>query len=188
MNLRQKMNRLPHAAVLVPIVFAILFGLPSATVAAVMTFDSMLASGSVSYVEDGLQITSNASIYLYLGGNNHAIRMSSTSQVFTFGLEGGGAFALTSIDILEYAPGPQTVVFEGVKVGGDTVTATMTTDGVSGYETFLFPADFVDLESVSWDQMDPTATCVYDNIDATDMAVPVDSGTWGEVKASYTGS
>lgn len=54
--------------------------------------------------------------------------------------EDAGPFSLLSLDVIEATsidpPGASTFVLTGTKVGGATVTRTITTDGVAGYETF----------------------------------------------------
>lgn len=40
-----------------------------------------------------------------------------------------------------------------------TLTLTLATDGVGGYETIEFPATFTNLASVSWDHADHDAYC-----------------------------
>jgi hypothetical protein len=144
-------------------------------------------SGYVNYVEDGMRITSNAAMYLNQSGGQ-SMYPSTTWQTMTLTLEGGEPFTLTSIDMAESYTGPgQTVVFVGALSGGGTVTTTITTDGVPGFETILFPSSFSDLTSVSWDHTDPTANCVYDNIVTVPFAsVPTESSTWGAVKSLYS--
>jgi hypothetical protein len=81
----------------------------------------------------------------------------------TFTKVGGGAFALTSIDIAgntdgkEFGgapivdPSPFVVRFTGALAGGGTVTQDFTLSGGVGLSNFMFDSDFLDVRSVSWD-------------------------------------
>ncbi|MEW4490150.1 PEP-CTERM sorting domain-containing protein [Thalassoglobus sp. JC818] len=68
--------------------------------------------------------------------------------------DGGGSFALKSIDLAELNfPLSTTVTFVAVKTGGGTAMQSFTLDGIAfAAETFLFSSDFNSITSVTWRQ------------------------------------
>lgn len=87
-----------------------------------------------------------------------------TSTVLT--KDDGGPFNVVSIDLAEITTdgGAAEVPFTGTRADGSTVSATFTTDGVEGFQTFTFDG-FTDLVSLSWDQI--PAYHQFDNINLT---------------------
>jgi hypothetical protein len=89
--------------------------------------------------------------------NNHEYTATALTK------DGGGAFNVESIDLAELTPTSDTtaVTFTGTRADGSTVSATFTTDGLEGFETFTFDG-FTDLVSLSWSQDYPYHQ--FDNI------------------------
>ncbi len=121
---------------------------------------SQVLVNSVS--EDGftVAITSSPLANLEVFGSAHpsfagSTSLSTFSQIQTVAVtrDGGGEFTLQSLDLSEYQSGPvfspAQVTFTGYRADSSTVTQTVTSDGVFGFQTVNF-AGFTDLLSVIW--------------------------------------
>ncbi|MGD8321594.1 MAG: hypothetical protein PVJ02_14115, partial [Gemmatimonadota bacterium] len=133
----------------------------------VMDFESLAASGVTqsvmsSYSEDGFTLVDPANsgdaFMAFLDGpmflGSIALLNATPGNTTVLAKDDGGTFTAVSIDIAELALSdlrPRDVNFTGTRADGSTVTATLTTDGVAGFETFTFEG-FTDLVSLSWVQ------------------------------------
>ena len=102
-----------------------------------------------------------------------ALFNNTVGGVTTLQEDGGNAFNLLSMDIsvLLDGSGPTVVVFTGEQSDGDIVTDTFTSSGSSiGLETHTFSADFLDVVSVSWEQLAPFHQ--FDNINVSLVPAP----------------
>jgi hypothetical protein len=143
------------------------------------------------YIEDGYVISDpgetigdNNAFAVY--GTAHPNFSGSTAMynrtvngITSLAREDGNTFNLLSIDLAELngdvtPPSTLYTTFEGLLVGGGTVTQTFLLDGDAfGAETFLF-AGFTNLTSVSW--MQETPYHQFDNIVVN--VVPVPAAAW----------
>ena len=143
--------------------------------------DSVQTNHGPSYTEDGFTI---AGVNLFSNGTQRTDYNGSTALFF--GLQGvngtltansGGAFNLSSIDLVEVNPGTPIVSFTGFLAGGGTVTQDFTLDGSFGmgfgFETFNFTG-FDNVTSVVWQSLDPFHQ--FDNIVVS--AVPLPAAAW----------
>ena len=81
----------------------------------------------------------------------------------------GGLFDLLSLDLGEllffgFGPFATAVTITGFKEDGSTVVAQITTDGLSGFETAVLDARFVDLASAEIATLSPYAALAVDNL------------------------
>jgi len=156
----------------------------AATQNIVIDFEALASGGSsatfvASYSEDGFTVVDpdysgndafgapqSGTTWFYVGPstalvNNMAI---GSNGITTLTKDDGGTFDASSIDLGEVDPvnpAPVEVPFTGTRADGSTVTATFTTDGAAGFETFSFDG-FTDLVSLSWTQQAPFHQ--FDNI------------------------
>ncbi len=134
---------------------------------AVMDFEALAHDGTSlvalnSISEDGFTVRfpSNSFAKFQIFGTSDefyagsaAIATYSEVQTVELTKDDGGAFDLVSLDLSEYRPGPSfapaTVTFTGVRADNSTVTQTVVSDGVFGFETVPFTG-FTDLVKVTW--------------------------------------
>jgi len=152
----------------------------AATQSIVIDFEALAASGTnftyiASWSEDGFTVADPSSADSYTFGapqtGNAAYYQGSTSLVNNWPgdatvltKDDGGAFDVSSIDIAELRTtdtAPIQIAFTGTRADATTVTATFTTDGAAGFETFTFTG-FTALTSLSWIQVSPYYQ--FDNI------------------------
>ncbi len=155
------------------------------TGAIVLDFEDLATSGAdytyvAAYSRDGFTLTSPSCVAsasctddeafaapqpdnaLYEGST--ALLNNMPDGVTLLTKDDGGTFTVASIDIAEFQPSnltPREVSFTGTRADGSTATATFTTDGLAGFETFTFQG-FTDLVSLSWVQAYPYHQ--FDNI------------------------
>jgi hypothetical protein len=152
----------------------------------VMDFESLAASGPTftfvsTYSEDGFTLVdpdNGGSQAFGAPQTQNDFYQGSTSlvnntpgDVTVLTKDDGGTFTAASIDIAELVVTdlrPRDVNFTGTRADGSTVTATLTTDEVAGFETFTFQG-FTDLVSLSWVQAPPFHQ--FDNIVLDPVAV-----------------
>jgi Ca2+-binding RTX toxin-like protein len=142
-----------------------------------------------TYTEDGallegFHVAGDIAPFNTAGTGNSFIPFEGSTALFLNSVGGtttltsvdGSAFTLESIDVDELlAPSSAgTITFTGTTSGGDTVIQEFTIDGVDGFETLEFNAEFTDLVSVSWDQVSPLHQ--FDNIVLTFGTGAVDDG------------
>ena len=156
----------------------------AATQNIVIDFEALASAGSsvtfvASYSEDGFTVVDpdysgndafgapqSGTTWFYVGPstalvNNMAI---GSNGITTLTKDDGGTFDASSIDLGELdpaSPAPIQVPFTGTRADGSTVTATFTTDGAAGFETFALTG-FTGLTSLSWIQVAPYYQ--FDNI------------------------
>lgn len=121
-------------------------------------------SSSSTYAEDGLVLTTPNQI-LRVGANHinrpnngtpHIAPLAS-QRPLTIRRSDNGVFHLYSVDLAEHSylfASPKVITFNGVKVGGASVTTSFSLDGITDstgpladFETFTFPSSFRDLIS-----------------------------------------
>lgn len=135
-----------------------------------------------SYTEDGFTVSQvgTQSSSLAVWGNQSTFYPGSTALfnnasggVTRLTQVGGGAFTLSSIDLVDLFNEPRStpVTFTGLKADTTTITQNFTTSEI-GLTTFNF-TNFTNLVSVDWDQVFPFHQ--FDNINvsaASATAVP----------------
>jgi hypothetical protein len=151
----------------------------------VIGFDTF-AGGSTSYLEDGFRLESDGTMNSSSSGATAPPAMfpSNVGNLHELTRDPGGTFDAVSIAISELNDdvGTQTIVFEGVPAMGPVVSVAFVTDGPFGFQSFDFPASFVDLVSLRWDQTDPISIAIYDDIEV--QPVPEPSGRLGAAVAA----
>lgn len=155
--------------------------------AATLTFDGLSGYIGESYTEDGFTLTadpedgyssefyavvaSDLEFGYYYSGSEALINDWSTAT--TLVSADGSLFNLTSIDLAEALTEeylfPETISLTAVYADGSVYTTTLTTDGVSGFQTFTFGEKFQDLASVSFGY---DSYFQFDNITANPVPVP----------------
>ncbi len=147
----------------------------------VIDFESLAATGGdftrlTTYSEDGFTLVnasdptgSSALVSPHTDNSRWFVSSTALFNNFVNGVtvltkDDGGTFNVTSIDVSELPPfgtAPRTVPFTGTRRDASTVSATFTTDGPIGFETFAF-SGFTNLTSLSWVQVSPFHQ--FDNI------------------------
>jgi hypothetical protein len=146
----------------------------------VIDFEALASSGNdftyiASWSEDGFTVADPSSSDGYTFGapqtGNTGFFQGSTALVNNWPgdatvltKDDGGEFDATSIDIAELRTtdtAPIEITFTGIRADATTVSATLTTDGAAGFETFAL-AGFTGLTSLSWIQVAPYYQ--FDNI------------------------
>ncbi|WP_310484049.1 hypothetical protein [Chamaesiphon sp. VAR_48_metabat_403] len=127
-----------------------------------------------SYTEDGFTVSQvgTQSSSLAVWGNQSTFYPGSTALfnnasggVTRLTQVGGGAFTLSSIDLVDLFNEPRStpVTFTGLKADTTTITQNFTTSEI-GLTTFNF-TNFTNLVSVDWDQVFPFHQ--FDNINVS---------------------
>jgi len=126
-----------------------------------------LIAPSNSYTEDGFILTTGGQFNVGNTFGNPPPNMfpALTTQVNTLTKQDGGSFDLISIDIRELNVNvpPGSIEFTAVKTAGGMVSQTFNSDGVFGWETFMF-IGFTEIDSMSWDITNPDFPTAFDNI------------------------
>ena len=126
-----------------------------------LTFDGFVFTSSYQLGGPGLIVWQADTAFHPIGGNPATSLMEYTAgHTTTIAREGGGAFALSGIDLANYGPGSFSnttfdVTFTGTKADSTTVTQTFTvnnpTSGSLELQSFVF-AGFTDLIKVQMTQ------------------------------------
>jgi len=154
----------------------------------IIDFEDLLGAGSMfafvaSHSEDGFTVADPANSAVGAFGapqpantsfyqGSMALVNNTPGGVTRLTKEDGGTFTAASIDVAELRATdltPREVRFTGTRPDGSTLTATFTTDGVAGFQTFTF-AGFTGLASLSWVQAAPFHQ--FDNITLDPPADP----------------
>ncbi|MBF9028956.1 hypothetical protein HKCCE3408_00990 [Rhodobacterales bacterium HKCCE3408] len=155
--------------------------------AAVLDFESLAHSGyAVNYpstlIVGDYQFTGNQIMNDYLVWGSGSANFAGSTALIPFGIEShtfertdGAAFDLLGFDISEFTPntGSGSLLMTGNLQGGGTVTQTITSDGVFGFESIAMNG-FVGLTSLQFTTSSDTADRFqYDNISVEQTASPV---------------
>jgi len=152
-----------------PLIFLLiipLFTVPANATPVTIDFGGLIAPTN-SYTEDGFILTTDGQFNVGNTFGNPPPNMfpALTTQVNTLTKQDGGSFDLISIDIreLNLGVGAGPIEFTAVKTAGGIVSQTFNTDGVFGWETFVF-IGFTAIDSMSWDDTNPDNFVAFDNI------------------------
>jgi hypothetical protein len=143
--------------------------------AVTIDFDSLIPGGQASTVsEDGFTLTTLSPDELFASGTtdstgNSTVGLGLTNLVLQAVTEltrdGGGAFSLNSIDLLEASQlTTSDVDFNGEFSGGGGISQIFSVDGLVGPQTFVF-SGFGNVTKVFWYQsVDANLFYQFDNI------------------------